>query len=87
MSVRRQINRYRTSPSGYDYMDVLRRGKRFFTGTGGAHYDFEITPFLSPGSDKVLWTADYPSPSPFTSPKGTVSVRWDGMRWTETQKE
>lgn len=31
MGARRTINRYRTTPSGYDYADVLKRGKRFHT--------------------------------------------------------
>lgn len=81
MSARRQINRYRTTPSGYDYADVLKRGKRFYT-HGNAHSDFEMQPFTS--GNRVLWFAETPTLSTFTPPKGTIFVHWSGKRWEES---
>ena len=77
MSVRRQINRYRTTPAGRDYADVLKRGKRFHN-----HRDFEMQPYTS--GDRVLWSAETPTLPTFKPPKGTIRVHWNGKRWEES---
>lgn len=81
MGARRTINRYRTTPSGYDYADVLKRGKKFHTHSG-AHSNFEMQPFRS--CDRVLWSAESITLSPFVPPQGTIRVFWNGKRWVES---
>lgn len=81
MGVRRTINRYRTVPSGYDYADVLRRGKRFHTHLG-EHSTFEMQPYQSGG--RVLWSAESVTLPPFVAPRGTIRISWNGKRWVES---
>lgn len=81
MGARRTINRYRTTPSGYDYADVLKRGKRFYT-YSGAHSDFEMQPGRF--GNHVLWSAEHVTIPPFVAPQGTIRVFWDGKRWRES---
>ena len=81
MGARRTINRYRTTPSGYDYADVLKRGKRFHTHSD-AHSNFEMQPFRS--GDRVLWSAESVTLPPFVSPQGTIRICWNGKRRVES---
>lgn len=77
MSVRRQTNRYRTTPTGYDYADVLKRGKRFH-----GHDDFEMQPTTF--GDRTIWAAEARTLPRFSVPKGTICVHWNGKRWEES---
>lgn len=81
MGVRRTINRYRTPPSGYDYADVLKRGKRFYRNSG----EFEMKPFKSPGKDTVCWYAVSFTPPPFIAPQGTRKYKFNyhKNKWEE----
>ena len=82
MAVRRQCNRYRTEPSGYDYKDVLKRGKAFFT-YNGHHEPFEMTDYLGDG----FWMAHTRTHKPFKVHEGTILVKWnrDKKRWEEQE--
>ena len=82
MGVRRTINRYRTTPSGYDYDDVLRRGKAFHRNNLDG---FEMVPSTSPYSGKTLWFAEFPTKPPFKKPDGTRTYQFDNARkrWVE----
>lgn len=86
MGVRMQINRYRTTPSGYDYKDVLKRGKAFYTFHGAMgpiyHDDFEMQPCGF--GDHILWSAESTTIPPFLPPKGTIFVHWNGKKWEES---
>lgn len=81
MGARRTINRYRTTPSGYDYDDVLRRGKAFHRD----NFDgFEMVPFVC-YSGRVLWSAEFITKPPFKKPDGTRTYQFDKARkhWVE----
>lgn len=84
MGARKSINRYRTEPYGYDYKDVLNRGKRFYT-YNGYHDNFEMQPFVCDG--RIQWSAESETLHPFTAPKGTVKVKWNGKRWVQYSNE
>ena len=81
MGVRRTINRYRTTPSGYDYDDVLRRGKAFHRNNLDG---FEMVPSVS-RSGNVLWFAEFVTKPPFKKPDGTRTYKFDNTRrrWVE----
>lgn len=81
MGARRTINRYRTTPSGYEYADVLKRGKRFHTHQG-EHASFEMQP--GQFGDRVLWSAESPTLPPFKAPRGTILIHWCEGRWIES---
>ena len=82
MGARREINRYRTTPSGYDYNDVLRRGKAFHRDSPDG---FEMTPYTSPSDGRTLWSAEFVTKPPFKKPDGTRTYQFDEarMRWIE----
>lgn len=80
MAVRRQCNRYRTTPIGYDYDEVLKKGKAFHRISG----EFEMQPFES-ASGKVMWSAESTTLPTFNAPKGTRKYRFNNSnrRWEE----
>lgn len=82
MGARRTINRYRTTPSGYDYNDVLRRGKAFHRNNLNG---FEMTPYTSPYTGKTLWFAERVTMPPFKKPAGARTYQFDKARkrWIE----
>jgi hypothetical protein len=80
MAVRRQINRYKTAPSGYDYKDVLQKGKRFYT-IGSLHETFEMNPYET--QEHTLWTANSVTLECYTKPQGTRTYSWNGTRYEE----
>lgn len=80
MGARRTINRYRTTPVGYDYNDVLRRGKALH------RYNldgFEMVPCVCDGN--VLWSAEFVTKPPFKKLDGTRTYKFDNTRrrWVE----
>lgn len=85
MSVRKTHNRARTTPSGYDYDDVLKRGKVFHRNSYNGI--FEMTPYE--GKNGTLWTAESETLPPFTRPKGTRVYKFDNTkrRWVEITEQ
>lgn len=83
MGARREINRYRTTPSGYDYNDVLRRGKAFHRNSFNGI--FEMMPYTSPSDGRTLWSAEFETLPPFKKPDGTRTYKFDETRkrWIE----
>lgn len=81
MGARRSINRYRTTPSGYDYNDVLRRGKAFYRNNV---YGFEMVPFVT-RDGRVLWSAENVTLPPFKKHDGARTYQFDKARkhWVE----
>lgn len=81
MGVRRTINRYRTTPSGYDYDDVLRRGKAFHRNNING---FEMVPFDT-SDGRVRWYAEFVTKPPFKKHDGTRTYQFDNARkrWVE----
>lgn len=81
MGVRRTINRYRTTPIGYDYNDVLRRGKAFHRNNLNG---FEMVPCRA-RDGRVLWSAEFTTKPPFKKPDGTRTYKFDNTRkrWIE----
>lgn len=81
MGVRRSINRYRTTPSGYDYNDVLRRGKAFHRNNFNG---FEMVPCHA-RDGRVLWSAEFTTKPPFKKPEGSRTYEFDEARkhWVE----
>lgn len=81
MGVRRTINRYRTTPSGFDYDDVLRRGKAFHRNNLDG---FEMVP-NGTIEGRVLWSAEFVTMPPFKKPDGTRTYQFDNARkrWVE----
>lgn len=85
MSVRRQINRYRKEPSGYDYNVVLKKAKAFYRSSEC----FEIYPYRSPSDTKTLYTAFSETLGGFKRPKGTRIYKFDRSikRWVEITEQ
>lgn len=81
MGARRTINRYRTTASGYDYDDVLRRGKAFHRNNLDG---FEMVPFDT-SDGRVQWSAEFITKLPFKKPDGTRTYQFDEARkrWIE----
>lgn len=81
MGARRTINRYRTIPSGYDYDDVLRRGKAFHRNNLDG---FEMVPFDT-SDGRVLWSAEFVTMPPFKKHDGARTYQFDKTRkhWVE----
>lgn len=81
MSARKHINRYRTEPSGYDYNEVLKKGKTFHRASG----IFDMSPYKGKYDDRVLWTATRHSLPPFKPSEGTRRYKFniDRKRWEE----
>lgn len=80
MAVRRQINRYRTAPNGYDYDEVLKKGKAFYR----TSEEFEMSPYK--GNDgKILWTAEHTTLPTFKPAEGTRRYKFnrDRKKWEE----
>lgn len=67
MSARGHRNRYRTEPSGYDYNEVLKKGKVFHR----ASEKFEMSPYKGKYDDRVFWTATTITLPPFKPAEGT----------------
>lgn len=82
MGARRTINRYRITPSGYDYNDVLKRGKAFYCNSLDG---FEMVPYTNPYSEETWWFAEFPTKPPFKKPNGTRTYQFDNARkrWIE----
>lgn len=82
MSVRKRINRYQTTPNGYDFKEVLKKGKVFYRGIGR----FEMVPFET--SSGIRWSAESPTLPPFKPHKGTIRYKFniDRKRWEETDE-
>lgn len=82
MGVRRQINRYRTTPGGYDFLEVLKKGKAFHRASGR----FEMVPFETPKGE--WWSAESPTLPTFEPHKGTKRYRFneERKRWEEVDK-
>lgn len=86
MGARSTHNRARTTPNGYDYNDVLKRGKVFHRNSFNGV--FEMQPYQ--GKDGViLWTAESETLPPFTRPKGTRIYKFDRSRkrWVEITEQ
>lgn len=85
MGVRRTINRYRETPSGHDYDDVLKRGKVFYRDCGV----FEMVPFRNKDNKVVRWSAESGIIQPFKRPEGTRVYRFDFIRkrWIEITEQ
>ncbi len=86
MGVRKTHNRAKTTPSGYNYDDVLKRGKVFHRNSYNGI--FEMQPYG--GKDGViLWTAERETHPPFTRPKGTRVYKFDNTkrRWVEITEQ
>lgn len=85
MGVRRTINRYRETPSGYKYDDVLKRGKAFHRNS----LIFEMVPFNGDHSKAILWTAEFQILPPFKRPEGTRTYKFDikRKRWIEITEQ
>lgn len=81
MGVRRTINRYRTTPSGFDYDDVLRRGKAFHRNNIDG---FEMVPHVC-SSGRVMWSAEFITKPTFKKHDGTRTYQFDRVRkrWVE----
>lgn len=81
MSARHTHNRARTTPYGYDYNDVLKRGKIFHRNS----YDgiFEMQPYET--AHGTMWTAESETLKPFKRPIGTRVYKFDNQkhRWVE----
>lgn len=83
MAVRKQCNRYRTEPHGYDYKEVLKKGKAFYTYNGYwegiTHDPFEMSCYDG------LWIAHKRTLPGFRIKEGTIIVEWDidKKRWYE----
>lgn len=77
------INRYRTTPIGYDYNDVLRRGKAFHRNNLNG---FEMVPCRA-RDGRVLWSAEFTTKPPFKKPDGTRTYKFDNTRkrWIEIE--
>jgi hypothetical protein len=67
MAARKCIGRARVIPSGYDFKDVLNKGKAFHKNT-----DFEMQPHNFSGV--TLWSAETVTREPFKAPEGTIIV-------------
>lgn len=85
MGVRHTHNRTSTTPSGYDYDDVLKRGKAFHRNS--SHGIFEMTPYA--GKKGTLWMAESETLPPFTRAKGTRIYKFDTTkkRWVEITEQ
>lgn len=86
MGARSTHNRVRTTPSGYDYNDVLKRGKAFHKNAYNGI--FEMQPYS--GKDgNILWTAESETLPPFTRPNGTRIYKFDlsRKRWIEITEQ
>lgn len=80
MGARRTINRYRTEPSGYDFIAVLKKSKAFYR----ASNFFELSPF--PDKDgRVFWQSGTETLYPLKRPHGTRCYRFNKThkRWEE----
>lgn len=79
--VRRAINRYKTPPSGYEYDEVLKKGKAFYRN----NLEFIMAPFTSKNGECVLWSAETPPVPPFTLPSGARKYKFNtaSRRWEE----
>lgn len=86
MGVRRTHNRARTTPNGYDYNDVLKRGKVFHRNSFNGV--FEMQPYQRKDG-VILWTAESETLPPFTRPKGTRIYKFDlsRKRWIEITEQ
>ena len=82
MAVRQQHNRYRTEPHGYDYDEVLKKGKVFYRASG----EFEMSPYKSPYDDRVMWTA-FPKTIGFAVADGTRRYKFNTItkKWEEVE--
>lgn len=81
MAVRRQCNRYRTTPHGTDRVEVLRRAKRFFR-TG-----LNTDAFMIWGENGKTWEADYLPHNKDAKLPNMVLYRWNGTRWEQVENE
>lgn len=82
MGARKHINRYRTEPCGYDYNEVLKKGKIFHRNSFNGI--FEMTPYK--GIDgRIFWTAESETLPPFKRADGTRIYKFDNAakRWIE----
>lgn len=82
MGARRTINRYRTEPSGYDYEEVLKKGKIFHRNS--VNGIFEMTPYK--GIDnRIFWVAESETLPPFKRAEGVRIYKFDNVkkRWVE----
>lgn len=79
--VRRTINRYKTPPHGYDYNEVLKKGKTFYR----TDREFIMAPFTSKNGERVLWSAETSPLPPFTLPSGARKYKFNNSsrRWEE----
>lgn len=79
MSVRRRINRHRSEPCGYDYADVLKKGKAFHR----ISEEFEMSPFEA--SKGTMWMACSRTTPPFKPSEGTRIYKFDRSqkKWIE----
>lgn len=82
MAVRKQTNRYRVSPSGYDYEEVLSKAKRFYR----AAEVFEMYPYITTGNE-VFWSANSVSLPGVVPEKGTRRYCFNKQRkrWEEVE--
>lgn len=82
MGARRTINRYRIEPSGYDFAEVLKKGKVFHRNAYNGV--FEMTPYKGI-DERTFWTAHTETLPPFKKPDGTRTYKFDKERgrWFE----
>lgn len=74
MSVRRQINRYKTEPFGRDFDEVLKKAKRFHN----ASRTFMMVEYLG------VWTAAASLEGLTGAPKDAIYYHKEGNKWVRT---
>jgi hypothetical protein len=78
MGVRKCISRARTIPTGYNFDEVLKKGKSYHK-----NRDFEMQPFVH--GNKVFWSAETITTLPFVAPVGTIKVKRLEHSWKIVQ--
>lgn len=81
MGVRRQCNRYSTSPWGPDEATVIRRAKQYYN-----YFPYEFILVKKETMSGDLFFAHSPSLHPFKNPDGAILYKKVDGRWRKLEK-